>query len=82
MSQPLDTVRVRLQQAAYNTGPSPNALGILLTMVRKEGVLSPFRGLTYPLLFASVQSAILFQVRLWVPETALRIGCHTGLMYV
>ncbi|GIL90133.1 hypothetical protein Vretifemale_17806 [Volvox reticuliferus] len=34
-------------------------------MVRQEGILSPFKGLTYPLLFASVQSAILFQAYGW-----------------
>ncbi|KAG2491913.1 hypothetical protein HYH03_009861 [Edaphochlamys debaryana] len=61
LSQPLDTVRVRLQQA----GATQNTLGALAAMFRQEGILSPWRGLTYPLLFASVQSAILFQAYGW-----------------
>ncbi|PNH02153.1 Solute carrier family 25 member 48, partial [Tetrabaena socialis] len=63
LSQPLDTVRVRLQQrtgAGAGAGPGSTA-GVLLAMLRREGVWSPWKGLTYPLLFASVQSAILFQ---------------------
>eukprot|EP00198_Chlamydomonas_reinhardtii_P009589 XP_001698926.1 carnitine/acylcarnitine translocase [Chlamydomonas reinhardtii] len=65
VSQPLDTVRVRIQQACSASGGVPSALSVLSSMVRKEGLLSPWKGLTYPLLFASVQSAILFQAYGW-----------------
>ena len=61
ISQPLDTVRVRLQQSSHADGK--NTLQLLREMLRKEGPLSPWKGLTYPLLFASFQSAVLFQVR-------------------
>lgn len=44
VSQPLDTVRVRIQQACSASGGVPSALSVLSSMVRKEGLLSPWKG--------------------------------------
>lgn len=62
VSQPLDTVRVRLQQQRAGSGAPSSTLAVLKHMLQREGPFSPWKGLTYPLLFASFQSAILFQV--------------------
>lgn len=59
-TQPLDTVRIRMQSAqvatvsgtATLTKPVPD---MLACMVRKEGLMSPFRGMSFPLAFTSLQ---------------------------
>lgn len=85
VSQPLDTVRVRIQQSsgASSSGQSRSSVAILRHMVRTEGALSPWKGLLYPASFASLQSAILFQVRAQNPASGLRaVGGEreTGLL--
>jgi hypothetical protein len=77
-TQPLDIVRIRLQQsqgpagavirgsskgAGSRLGPSQSTVWSTLTkIVRTEGVASLYKGMAFPLTFASLQSAILFQV--------------------
>lgn len=52
--QPLDTVRIRLQQPGHGFS---GALACLRATVAKEGPRALFRGLTYPL------ASVSFQVR-------------------
>jgi solute carrier family 25 carnitine/acylcarnitine transporter 20/29 len=77
-TQPLDIVRIRLQQsqgpatgvirgssrgAGSRVGPGQSTVwSTLRKIVRTEGVLSLYKGMAFPLTFASLQSAILFQV--------------------
>lgn len=49
---PLDTVRVRQQQLGQ---PAITMLSKLSLMVRTEGVLSPYKGLSYPLYSSALQ---------------------------
>ena len=49
-TQPLDTVRVRLQQCKSDK----SFLKFVTNMIKQEGLLSPYKGLTYPLLFSAL----------------------------
>ena len=55
VSQPLDTVRVRMQQQPHNGGKYLNAIQMLGSIVRREGALSLFKGLSFPLAFTALQ---------------------------
>ncbi|PRW59812.1 mitochondrial arginine transporter BAC2-like [Chlorella sorokiniana] len=62
--QPLDTVRVRQQTACPAAARQPAASGglaLLRSIAAGEGVRQLFRGLTYPLLAAALQNAVVFQ---------------------
>lgn len=38
---------------------------ILMSMVNREGILSPFKGMLFPLLTATLQNAVVFQAKAW-----------------
>eukprot|EP01025_Chloroclados_australasicus_P018447 TRINITY_DN19691_c0_g1_i1.p2 TRINITY_DN19691_c0_g1~~TRINITY_DN19691_c0_g1_i1.p2 ORF type:complete len:280 (-),score=11.39 TRINITY_DN19691_c0_g1_i1:143-982(-) len=62
VGQPLDTIRVRIQQAnVCNYGSS--VIGCYIQTVRKEGFFGLYRGITYPLATIAFQNAIVFQSR-------------------
>jgi hypothetical protein len=60
-TQPLDIVRVRMQQVGQATGnsltkpQSKNVFSCLAGIVRKEGPLALYKGMLFPLTFASIQ---------------------------
>jgi solute carrier family 25 carnitine/acylcarnitine transporter 20/29 len=56
--QPLDTVRIRMQQPGCPWGSAGAALR---ATVAREGPAALFRGVTYPLATISFQNAIVFQ---------------------
>lgn len=55
---PLDVARVRQQQAG---APATPVLGGLRALVRREGALALFRGLSAPLLTCALQNGVTFQ---------------------
>ena len=61
VGQPLDVVRVRLQQpgGARGAGPGGTA-GALAALVRREGPLAMFKGMSYPLATTSFQNSVVF----------------------
>ena len=38
---------------------------ILMSMINREGILSPFKGMLFPLLTAALQNAVVFQAKAW-----------------
>ena len=55
---PLDVARVRQQQAG---APRTSVLGGLRALVRREGALALFRGLSAPVLTCAIQNGVTFQ---------------------
>ena len=52
MGQPLDTLRIRMQQRAAS---SCGVVATLQVLVKKEGIGGMFRGMTYPLYTSALQ---------------------------
>ena len=48
--------------AASSPSPGRGSLQLLTHMIRNEGSLSPFKGMSFPLLTTALQSALIFQV--------------------
>ena len=48
--------------AAPSPSPCRGSLQLLTHMIRNEGSLSPFKGMSFPLLTTALQSALIFQV--------------------
>lgn len=56
--QPLDTLRIRMQQARSQ---HRSTFAAVRAMVGREGLMSVYRGLSYPLLSCSLQAAVTFR---------------------
>ncbi|GAX73773.1 hypothetical protein CEUSTIGMA_g1224.t1 [Chlamydomonas eustigma] len=54
--------RMLSTSGAITPAPRNESFRLLTCMVRKEGFLSPYKGMSFPLLFTSFQSAVIFQV--------------------
>ena len=85
VSQPLDTVRVKMQQQP-STGFQRNAAQMLGVLVKKEGPLSVFKGLSFPLAFTALQVSRACMpaqhVLLWMHETHRQSTVCSCVRYV
>lgn len=52
VGQPLDTIRIRMQQASSQRCSMLQAMSQL---IKREGLMSPYKGMAYPLAFSAVQ---------------------------
>eukprot|EP00878_Enallax_costatus_P029728 GHUV01032271.1.p1 GENE.GHUV01032271.1~~GHUV01032271.1.p1 ORF type:complete len:187 (+),score=55.07 GHUV01032271.1:304-864(+) len=58
--QPLDTLRVRLQQQSCQ---QRSAAGVWKAMSAREGIRGLFRGMSYPIYTTALQNAVTFQAQ-------------------